>query len=75
MIARRAFDHIISKDVQIALLENAFRRPSRGDIDVSKHAELPNLPSVKVFAINENEAAAKRKEFLDEWAAAVAAKT
>ena len=73
--ARRAFDHIISKDVQIALLENAFRRPRRGDIDVSKHAELPNLPSVNVSAINENEAAAKRKEFLDEWAAVVAAKT
>ncbi len=74
-VARRAFDHIISKEVQIALLENAFRRPSRGDIDVSKHAELPNLASVKVFAINEAEAAAKRKEFLDEWTAAVAAKT
>ena len=74
-VARRAFDHIISKEVQIALLENAFRRPSRGDIDVSKHAELPNLASVKVFAINEAVAAAKRKEFLDEWTAAVAAKT
>jgi iron(III) transport system substrate-binding protein len=70
--ARRVFDHIISKDVQIALLENAFRRPSRRDIDVSKHAELPNFDSVKVFAVNEVEAAAKRKEFLDEWAAAVA---
>jgi iron(III) transport system substrate-binding protein len=74
-LARRAFDHILSKEVQIALLENAFRRPSRSDIDVSQHAELPNLASVKVFAINETEAAAKRKEFLDEWTAAVAAKT
>lgn len=74
-VARKAFDHILSKDVQIALLENAFRRPSRSDIDVKKHADLPNMGSVKVFAVNENEAAAKRKEFLDEWAAAVAAKT
>jgi iron(III) transport system substrate-binding protein len=74
-VARRAFDHIISKEVQIALLENAFRRPSRSDIDVSQYAELPNLASVKVFAINENEAAARRKEFLEEWTAAVAAKT
>jgi iron(III) transport system substrate-binding protein len=74
-VARRSFDHIISKEVQIALLENAFRRPSRSDIDVSQHAELPNLASVKVFAINENEAAARRKEFLEEWTAAVAAKT
>ncbi|MCF8160355.1 MAG: extracellular solute-binding protein [Polaromonas sp.] len=74
-LARRAFDHIISKEVQIALLENAFRRPSRSDIDVSQYAELPNLASVKVFAINETEAAARRKEFLEEWTAAVAAKT
>lgn len=64
--ARRGFDHIISKEVQIALLENAFRRPSRSDIDVSKYVELPNFASVKVFPIDENEAAAKRKEFLDE---------
>jgi iron(III) transport system substrate-binding protein len=74
-LARKAFDHILSKEVQIALLENAFRRPSRGDIDVKKYADLPNLSSVKVFGVNENDAAAKRKEFLDEWTAAVAAKT
>jgi len=74
-LARRGFDHIISKEVQIALLENAFRRPSRSDIDVSKYVELPNFASVKVFPIDENDAAAKRKEFLDEWAAAGAAKT
>jgi iron(III) transport system substrate-binding protein len=74
-VAKRAYDHILSKEVQIALLENAFRRPSRADIDVAKHAELPNFASIKVFALNENDAAAKRKEFLDEWTAAVAAKS
>ena len=72
-LARRAYDPILSKPVQIALLENAFRRPSRSDIDVSQHADLPNLSSIKVFALNEEDAAAKRKEFLDEWAALVAA--
>ncbi|NDE73488.1 MAG: hypothetical protein EB064_06170 [Betaproteobacteria bacterium] len=61
--------------MQIALLENALRRPSWGDIDVSQHAELPNLASLKVFALNENEAAPRRKELLEKWAAAVAAKT
>jgi iron(III) transport system substrate-binding protein len=71
--AKRAFDHIISKEVQIALLENAFRRPTRSDIDVSKHADLPNFASIKTFALNENDAAAKRTEFLAEWTAAVAA--
>lgn len=71
--AKRAYDLILSKDVQIALLENAFRRPSRGDIDVAKHAELPAMSSVKQFAINEDDAAAKRKEFLEEWTALIAA--
>ena len=72
--AKRAFDLILSKDVQIALLENAFRRPSRSDIDVSKHADLPNLASIRVFKIDEDDAAAKRKAFLDEWAATLAAR-
>lgn len=71
--ARAAFDHIISRDVQIALLENAFRRPSRGDIDVSRHADLPNIASIKVFPLDEEDAATKRNDFLAEWSAAVAA--
>lgn len=71
--AKKAFEHIISKEVQIALLEAAYRRPSRSDIDVSKIVKLPNISDIKVFAIDENEAADKRKAFLDEWTAAVAA--
>lgn len=71
--AKRAYDLILSKDVQIALLENAFRRPSRTDIDVAKHADLPNIATIKLFGLNEDEAAAKRKEFLDDWTAIVAA--
>ncbi len=70
--ARRAFDHILSKDVQIALLEAAYRRPSRTDIDVARIVKLPNVADIKLFAIDENEAAAKRTEFLAEWVAAVA---
>jgi iron(III) transport system substrate-binding protein len=72
-VAKRAYDLILSKEVQIALLENAFRRPSRGDIDVAKHAELPNMSAMKLFGLNEDDAAAKRKEFLDEWTALLAA--
>jgi iron(III) transport system substrate-binding protein len=71
--ARAAFDHIISRDVQIALLENAFRRPTRSDIDVSRHADLPNIGSIRVFGLDEEVAAARRTEFLAEWTAAVAA--
>ena len=65
--AKAAYDLMLSKEAQIALLENAFRRPSRSDIDVSKHVELPAMESVKVFAIDEEEAAAKRDEFLKRW--------
>ncbi len=71
--AKRAFDHIVSKEVQVALLEAAYRRPSRTDIDVAKIVTLPNLADIKLFALNEDEAAARRTEFLAEWAAAVAA--
>lgn len=65
--ARSAYDLMLSKEVQIALLENAFRRPSRSDIDVSKHVELPAIGSVKIFEIDEADAAAKRDEFLKRW--------
>lgn len=71
--ARRVFDHIVSKEVQVALLEAAFRRPSRTDIDVAKIVKLPNIADIKVFAIDEDDAAAKRAAFLAEWTAAVAA--
>jgi iron(III) transport system substrate-binding protein len=71
--ARRAFDHIVSKEVQIALLEAAFRRPSRSDIDVPKIVKLPNVADIKVFSLDETVAAAQRTAFLAEWTAAVAA--
>jgi iron(III) transport system substrate-binding protein len=71
--AKRAFDHIVSKEVQIALLEAAFRRPSRTDIDVTKIVKLPNISEIKVIPLDEDEAAAKRTEFLAEWNAAIAA--
>lgn len=71
--ARRGFDLLISKESQIALLEAAYRRPSRSDIDVAKHVELPSLAGIKVFATDEAEAAAKRAEFLARWQAIMAA--
>lgn len=72
-LAKQVCDLLVSRDVQIALLENAFRRPSRTDIEVSKHVELPELSKIKVFATDEDEAAAQRKDFLARWQALVAA--
>jgi iron(III) transport system substrate-binding protein len=65
--ARAFYDMALSKDAQIALLERAFRRPSRTDIEVGKYADLPELKNIKVFPINDAEAQAKRTEFLAQW--------
>lgn len=67
--ARKAIDTLLSKDSQIALLKAAFRRPTRSDIAVSEHVGLPEMSTIKVFAVDENEAAIARDAFLAEWAA------
>lgn len=51
-----------------------YRSPEAASIPAAL-SEPGNLWTAKVFALNENEAAARRKVFLEEWAAAVAAKT
>ena len=71
--ARQVCDLLLSKECQIALLEGAFRRPSRTDIDVGKYVELPALDKIKVFATDEDDAAAKRNDFLARWQALVSA--
>lgn len=71
--ARKVYDMLLSKEAQIALLEAAFRRPSRTDIDVPKYVKLPNLNTIKVAPIDEAEAAKQRTAFLAEWTAAAGA--
>lgn len=72
-LAKRACDHLLSKDVQTELLLAAYRRPARSDIDVAKLVELPALSSIKIFPVDEDEAAAKRADFLKRWQALAAA--
>lgn len=67
--ARKLYDLLLSRPMQIALLEAAFRRPSRTDIDVAKFVELPELKSIKVFPVDDKEAQDKRTEFLAQWQA------
>ena len=71
--AKKVYDLLLAKETQIALLEAAFRRPSRSDIDVAKYVKLPNLSAIKVKPIDEAEAANQRTAFLAEWTAALAA--
>ncbi|MGQ3214545.1 MAG: extracellular solute-binding protein [Shinella sp.] len=66
--AKKAIDALLSKEAQTELLKVAFRRPSRTDIKVSDYVKLPELSSIKVFKIDEDEAAKSRDAFLAEWA-------
>lgn len=67
--AKKTIDALLSKDAQIALLKAAFRRPSRTDIKVSDYVALPEIADIKVFPLDEADAASKRDAFLAEWAA------
>ncbi|QKQ47093.1 MULTISPECIES: extracellular solute-binding protein [Achromobacter] len=67
--ARRAYDLILSREVQIALLETAFRRPSRSDIKVSEIIDMPDLSSIKLLPFDEAVATADRDAFLARWRA------
>jgi len=60
-------DLLLAKDTQIALLQSAYRRPSRADIKVSDYEELPELGDIKTLPIDEQEAARVRTQFLAEW--------
>ncbi|MCO5089715.1 extracellular solute-binding protein [Bosea sp. (in: a-proteobacteria)] len=65
--AKAAFDGLMSKETQTSLLETSFRRPSRSDIEVSKIVKLPEMSAIKVFDIDEKEAADQRDAFLKTW--------
>ncbi len=71
--AKKAFDILMSKETQTELLKTSFRRPSRGDIEVSKIVKLPEMSAIKVFDIDEKEAATQRNAFLDSWRSFAAA--
>lgn len=71
--ARRMYDLLLSREMQLALLQNAYRRPSRNDIDVSKHLDMPPLADIRIVPVDEAEASAGRESFLSRWRAFVAA--
>jgi iron(III) transport system substrate-binding protein len=71
--AKRVYDFLLSKQVQISLLQNAFRRPSRSDIDVSQYVDMPPLSKIKILPTDEAKAAAGSAAFLARWQADVAA--
>ncbi len=72
-LAKKVCDHLLSKEAQTELLLAAYRRPARSDIDVAKLVQLPPMSGIKVFPIDEEEAAARRGDFLKRWQALAAA--
>jgi iron(III) transport system substrate-binding protein len=72
--AKKVYDLLLSKQAQTALLENAFRRPSRSDIDVSKFVDMPPLAKIKLVPTDEAKAAAGRDAFLARWQGYLAGK-
>lgn len=65
--AKKMYDMLLSKNAQIALLENAYRRPSRTDIDVSKYVDMPPIAKIKIVPYDENKVAAGRDAFMARW--------
>ena len=70
--AKTLYDGLLSKAVQEAVLKENFRRPSRTDIQVSKLTELPELSSIKVFALDQAEAARDYDKVIAVWNQALA---
>jgi iron(III) transport system substrate-binding protein len=65
--ARRLYDFLASKPVQIDIFKSAFRRPIRTDIDVSTLSSLPALKSIKVIPLDDARMEADRAAFLTQW--------
>lgn len=70
--ARQLYEGLLSKEAQTAQLVKNFRRPSRSDIEVSKLTTLPELASIKIFPVDQLEAAADYEKVVAAWNAAVA---
>jgi ABC-type Fe3+ transport system, periplasmic component len=71
--AQQLYDVLLSREVQEAELIETYRRPTRTDINVAEHTELPNLSDVKVFETDPLRAADEYKEIIEGWKKAVEA--
>ncbi len=69
--AKALYNGLLSKDVQEALLVKNFRRPTRTDIAVSKLTALPDLKSIKIFALDQDKASQEYEQLVALWNIAV----
>lgn len=69
--AKTLYNGLLSKEAQQDLLVKNFRRPTRTDIPVSKLTTLPDLKSIKIFPISQENASAEYEQLLALWNLAV----
>jgi ABC-type Fe3+ transport system substrate-binding protein len=69
--AKTFYNILLSKETQQQLLVKAFRRPTRNDIPVAKLTSLPDLKSVKIFALDQAAASAEYEQLISLWNLAV----
>ena len=69
--ARTLYNALMSKEVQEAQLTKHFRRPTRTDIAVSKLTSLPDLKSIKIFPLNQDDASSEYQQLIALWNLAV----
>ncbi|PWC47379.1 extracellular solute-binding protein [Azospirillum sp. TSA6c] len=70
--ARRLYDAFLSKEVQEAVLETTYRRPSRMDIRVSSIVKLPDMADIALLDVDQSAASQGREEMLKVWNTIVA---
>lgn len=69
--AKTLYNGLLSKEAQQELLVKNFRRPTRTDIPVSTLTTLPDLKSIKIFPISQENASAEYEQLLALWNLAV----
>lgn len=69
--AKALYNGLLSKEAQEALLVKNFRRPTRSDIAVSQLTPLPDLKSIKVFPLDQEQASAEYEQLVALWNLAV----
>jgi len=69
--AKTLYEGLLSKEAQEAQLVKNFRRPTRSDIQVASLTSLPDLKTIKIFPLNQEEASKDYEKVVAAWNQAV----
>ncbi|KDC31455.1 ABC transporter, solute-binding protein [Bordetella bronchiseptica F2] len=65
--ARKLYEYLASAPTQTEVFKSAYRRPLRGDIDVSKYADIPAMADIKIVELDSARMGSDRAAFIAEW--------